>query len=398
MMTILTPKERERQILLCTTLGPIFPLFGIIESSSGALACECGKPDCVNAGKHPRRKGYRKTATTDPARIRRWFRRYPHGNFGILTGPLTIALDADVRPDRNGLRTLEQLEVDEGKRIPDTVQVLSGRGAGKHFFFNPPADARIRTGVQVLPGVDVRAKGGYTCAAGSRHICGGFYHFAEQYSPDEQAVADLPDFLFEALAASPSAAAVRHQSMPVDGSLWGTNAVGARAEASEPDNVVLGVMLHDPVARFYWEGGRKKHQTRSGDDYALACKLAFYCSHNLDQMYRLFMRSGLRRPKFLEPRSAGNYALWTLKRAIEDTSQTWKRAKRKRPSAATGAKKGRKLSVTTIAILNIYQSEPELTAAAIADRLDLSHKQVQNALYYHRTENAVTLIHTTTTA
>ena len=83
-------------------------------------------------------------------------------------------------------------------------------------------------------------------------------------------------------------------------------------------------MLRDPVARFYWNGGRR-NLTTSEDDFPLACKLAFYCRHDLQQMYRVFMRSGLRRKNFEERRPGGDYALWTLKKAIKVTPQTWVR-------------------------------------------------------------------------
>jgi len=60
------------------------------------------------------------------------------------------------------------------------------------------------------------------------------------------------------------------------------------------------------------------------------CKLAFYCRHDLRQMHRLFMRSGLRRAKYEQKRPGGDYALWTLSRAIKATPNVWIRKKRQR--------------------------------------------------------------------
>ena len=394
----MSPEARVEQILLSLTLGPIFPMWGVVETAPGVLACECGgRPNC-KPGKHPRWTGYRQKATSDPATIRQWLRRYEHGNYGVVTGPVTIALDADVRDglDANGLRTLEYLELDAGERLPYTVEVLTGRENGsRHFYFKKPDYAVIRTRSKIFAGVDVRASGGYCVAAGSRHICGGYYRFADDCRPDEQALAELPDFLVAALAESSPETVILGPQMAYIESLAGWDTFTPTDGTTLPDAVVLGVLLRDPVARFYWNGGRR-NLTASEDDFALACKLAFYCRHDLQQMYRLFMRSGLRRKKFEQRRPGGDYALWTLKRAIKATPQTWIRKKRKRPSVATGAKQGRKISQHTVAVLDLHLRQPELTAADIATLLDLRPKQVRDAIYYHGhrgTENIWTLIH-----
>jgi hypothetical protein len=394
----MSPESREEQILLSLSLGPVFPLWGVVETTPGVLACECGgRPNC-KSGKHPRWTDYRRKATSNPNVIRQWLQQYPYANFGVVTGPVTIALDADVRDDENanGLRTLECLELDEGERLPGTVEVLTGRENGsRHLYFKAPAHAVIRTRSKVLPGLDVRAGGGYCVAAGSRHICGGYYHFAEECRPDEQAVADLPDFVLTALAeSSPKTVILGPQKAYIE-SLAGFDTYTPTDGTTLPDGVVLGVMLRDPVARFYWNGGRR-NPSPSEDDFALACKLAFYCRHDLRQMHRLFMRSGLRRAKYEQKRPGGDYALWTLKRAIKATPNVWIRKKRQRPSTATGRKTGRKVSANTLAVLELHRCQPELTAAEIATCLDLRPKQVRDAIYYHghrSTENTWLLIH-----
>ena len=394
----MSPESREEQILLALSLGPVFPLWGIVEASPGVLACECGgRPNC-KPGKHPRWTDYRRKATTNPATIRQWLQRYPYANFGVVTGPVTIALDADVREDEDasGMRTLEYMELDEGERLPGTVEVLTGRDNGsRHLYFKASAHAAIRTQAKVLPGLDVRAGGGYCVAAGSRHVCGGYYHFAEECSPDEQAVAELPDFVLAALVEGSPKTVILGPQMAYIESLAGFDTHTPTDGVTLPDGVVLGVMLRDPVARFYWNGGRR-NRTPSEDDFALACKLAFYCRHDLQQMYRLFMRSGLRREKFSERRPGGDYALYTLKHAIKATPQTWIPKKRKRKSIATGGKRGRKLSANTVAVLDLHRLQPELTATDVANRLNLRPKQVRDIIYYHRhrsTENTWLLIH-----
>ena len=387
-MALLSNEERESQVLLSRELGPIFPLYGVIELAPGRLVCECGKLDCRNAGKHPRWRNFQKRASVDPNRIRDWFDEFPHANYGVLTGIAAIAIDVDVRPDSNGLLTLDYLQIDHGRRIPYTVEVLTGRGNGsRHLYFSP--DATVRTRAKVLPGLDVRAAGGYCVAAGSRHFYGGYYHFAEEQAPDEQTIAALPGFLLAALAET-AAKSVLAASETLSSALPAALDIPVPPIAAPlPDRVVLGAMLHDPVARFYWDGGRR-NPTPSEDDFALAAKLAFYCRHNLPQMYRLFMRSGLWRPKFVECRPVGTYALWTLRRAIDHTPQTWIRKERRIP----GAKRGRRPSPESKAILELHRSQPALPNVAIALQLGLTVKRVRNAISYHkraRAENAALL-------
>ena len=57
-------------------------LYGISEGK-----CDCGKDCGRNAGKHPHHvcpNGVH-SATTDAARIRSWFDKYPNANYGICT-------------------------------------------------------------------------------------------------------------------------------------------------------------------------------------------------------------------------------------------------------------------------------------------------------------------------
>jgi hypothetical protein len=49
----MTQHEREQQVLLSLALGPIFPLYGIVERPAGILACECGNESCESRGSIP---------------------------------------------------------------------------------------------------------------------------------------------------------------------------------------------------------------------------------------------------------------------------------------------------------------------------------------------------------
>jgi hypothetical protein len=116
----MTPDERLRNILMCTTLGPVGLFWGMVDGF-----CECGnKEDFLwyfhknsktwkkrkhDPGKHPR-PGFHNRATHDHETIREWFVKFPHANFAIKAGVKTATLDLDVREgSKNGVATLQQL-------------------------------------------------------------------------------------------------------------------------------------------------------------------------------------------------------------------------------------------------------------------------------------------------
>lgn len=105
-------------------------------------------------------------ATTDPAVIDGWFRRYPFASVGIACGPQSDlwVLDAD---HEEGLATLKTLGID--KRAP---YVWTG-GGGVHVFF-AWSDA-VGQRVRCLPGIDTRADRGYVVAPPSIHKSGVRY-------------------------------------------------------------------------------------------------------------------------------------------------------------------------------------------------------------------------------
>jgi hypothetical protein len=124
----MSPESREEQILLALSLGPVFPLWGIVETTPGVLACECGgRPNC-KPGEHPRWTDYRRKAPTNPTTIRHWLQRCPYANFGVVTGPVTIALDVDVRTTKMKAACERcNPELDEGERLRQQLRDLRHR-------------------------------------------------------------------------------------------------------------------------------------------------------------------------------------------------------------------------------------------------------------------------------
>jgi len=185
-------------IVLSTALGPVFPLYGILERN-GQLVCECRLHEkCDRPGKHPRwfgwnLKGLPNSATTHLGLIELWYRQFPNANWAILVGERSFALDCDVRPEaappKNGIAVLQEL-----LGQPETIEVASGSGKGsRHYYYVLPENPDELHG---LYGIDLKKKG-FCVAPGSRHISGQLYVFVR--SPVNCELAEAPSVLLDTL-------------------------------------------------------------------------------------------------------------------------------------------------------------------------------------------------------
>jgi hypothetical protein len=145
--------------------------------------CSCGHP-CGSVGKHPLTAHGVKDASTEPARIRSWWQRWPQANVGIATGAASglVVLDVDVR--HAGEWSLGLLQQQQHAPLPPTLTAATG-GGGWHLFFRLPPDGLVRnaTALLGLPGLDVRGEGGYVVAAPSQHACGACYRWLDAQTP-----------------------------------------------------------------------------------------------------------------------------------------------------------------------------------------------------------------------
>lgn len=116
---------------------------------------------CRPEGKAPLTRHGFTDATTDPAVIRAWWKAAPLANIGLPTGVLFDVIDID-RPE--GLVRFYEKHMDPGDSPP--VRAISLTPHGRHLFFDAQPEARNKAGL--LPGVDVRALGGYVVAPPSR--------------------------------------------------------------------------------------------------------------------------------------------------------------------------------------------------------------------------------------
>jgi hypothetical protein len=130
-------------------------------------------------------------ATTQPATIERWWRRWPDANVAIRTGAISrlVVLDID---GEGGAESLRALERDHGP-LPCTASVVTP-GGGQHFYFKHPGTAVPSSAEKLAAGVDTRGEGGYVVAPPSIGETG------RRYEPDERSpLAPTPGWLLELL-------------------------------------------------------------------------------------------------------------------------------------------------------------------------------------------------------
>ncbi len=104
-------------------------------------------------------------ATTDPAAIANWARRYPSANIGARIPETLIVVDTD--PRHGGEDNLQALACRIGGLV-DTLTVFSGRGdGGRHRYYRNPGGSLSATRLPV--GVDLKTHAGYCVVPPSLH-------------------------------------------------------------------------------------------------------------------------------------------------------------------------------------------------------------------------------------
>ena len=174
--------------------------------------CSCTATDCGSAGKHPRTSRGVHDASTDPDQIQAWWTRWPQANLGVATGATSrlVVLDIDL-PD--GPASLARLEADHGA-LPQTCEQRTGSG-GRQLLFAHPGEA-VRNRSRLLPGIDLRADGGYIVVPPSVHATGSRYQWRGRIPP-----AELPGWLLALLDRSRTPAVgvveMAAPTLPTDG-------------------------------------------------------------------------------------------------------------------------------------------------------------------------------------
>lgn len=178
--------------------------------------CSCRHPDCPSPGKHPRVPTGLHAATTNPATIAAWWRRWPTANVAIRTGAASGLVVIDIDPPHGGDVSLAGLTAQHPDDVP-AVSVRTGSG-GSHIYLAHPGGVVRNTAGRLGDGIDVRGDGGYVIAPPSRHPSGGTYAWASSGptigTPPAWLVAALQPLARHIEPARPMA------TPPVDASAW----------------------------------------------------------------------------------------------------------------------------------------------------------------------------------
>jgi O-acetyl-ADP-ribose deacetylase (regulator of RNase III) len=186
---------------------PVLPLHYPVQRprpGQATVSCSCRAPDCGQIGKHPLAalvpQGVN-DASSDPAVVAGWWRRFPQANVGLATGVIFDAVDAD-GPD--GAAALRAFAADHGLELPPGPLVRTGSG-GWHLYLAPTGLGNPSP--RGLAHVDWRGRGGYVVAPPSRHASGSRYRFLRDLSAPLAAVpAPLRALLEPATVERPSPA------------------------------------------------------------------------------------------------------------------------------------------------------------------------------------------------
>jgi len=188
--------EPGRAAEVYAALGyPVLPIFE--PTPNGACTCRDGAA-CRKAGKHPRIAGGVWQATTEPAVVRRWWRRWPTANLALRTGVRFDVADVD---GEDGVEALRAILTDAGGP-PGSGPLARTGGGGWHLLFAPTGYGSPK---RVLSGVDWRGRGGYVLVAPSLHPSGRCYRWVRPLTP----ALPLAPAALRALLAPPPAPAPR---------------------------------------------------------------------------------------------------------------------------------------------------------------------------------------------
>lgn len=152
----------------------------------------------VPGGKSPITSNGFKDASKDPEQIKKWWTNNPMANIGCPTGLLNgiVVVDIDNHDDGSGepvdgSDSLREFEREHGE-LPETANTITG-GGGYHYPFRTNRKVNSRTGV--LPGIDIKADGGYIVLPPSIHPNGESYLW--ENTIDDVGIAEANDLVYE---------------------------------------------------------------------------------------------------------------------------------------------------------------------------------------------------------
>jgi hypothetical protein len=203
--------------------------------------------------------------------VNTWWSWWPKANVAVVTGAISriIVLDID------GPEADESLK---GKEMPPTPQSSTGKGA--HIWFKHPGNGNIKNAVRFLPGLDLRADGGYVVAPPSIHPNGSPYLWA--IPPEDTPLELPPEWLKQYLVGNEkkrSPGAVDLYTSDQSGEDWYEQALNGVAEGERNRTIVrlcgrwLGLgMSHREVWRMLQLWNRNNTPPTPDDELRRSCE------------------------------------------------------------------------------------------------------------------------------
>jgi len=186
----------EAALYYAEVLGwKIFPCHTVNEDGN----CSCGNLECTNEGKHPHIFDWQQKATDNPNIIKAWWDKWPDANIGLPTGLKNNIFVLDV----DGYDYLEENKLSFNKDNNNQTVTSTTGGGGQHVLYRYNEDLiefigkEIGNRVKFLPGLDLRAKGGFIILPPSDHLSGKKYEW--ELEPGKYNIEEPPKWLIEAL-------------------------------------------------------------------------------------------------------------------------------------------------------------------------------------------------------
>ena len=160
---------------------------------------------CKPNGKAPLTRNGFKDASSNVEDIEAWWDTYPGANIGLVTGRDNnlVVIDVDVK---NGAKGRESSLSLFANGIKFDTKIVGTPSEGWHYYYQYPGNIdSLKSRVNVLPGIDVRADGGYVLAPGSE-IDGQPYYFKN--TEEDKPILEMPELLLDIISQVPEGSAI----------------------------------------------------------------------------------------------------------------------------------------------------------------------------------------------
>lgn len=187
-----TPDANDRNTVTAVSIAQVGDL---CSAALAYAACGFAVHPLLPWSKRPATRNGFLDATTDPDIIRRWWGRRPQANIGISCGPSgLVVVDID---------DMTVVAAARAKGLPPAPIVSTAKG--RHIYYASRPERPLASRVGILPGVDIRAQGGYVVAPPSVHPSGTQYTWSEHYTVWNMELPPAPEWLYDRSPTAPRA-------------------------------------------------------------------------------------------------------------------------------------------------------------------------------------------------